>query len=67
MKPLKLTNSAHIIMQIYADRFEHINIIGSGSYGEVFRVKHRETNKYYAIKNYKKIFDNRVLALRTLR
>jgi len=41
--------------------------VGKGAYGEVYKVKHRETGKIYAMKTYKNIFSNRVLALRTLR
>lgn len=41
--------------------------MGKGAYGEVYKVKHRETGKIYAMKTYKNIFSNRVLALRTLR
>ena len=33
----------------------------------MYRVKHRETGKIYAIKKYTNIFKNKVLALRTLR
>lgn len=43
------------------------SIIGKGAYGEVSRVRHRETGKIYAMKKYSKIFSNRILALRTLR
>jgi len=49
------------------DRFIKIQIVGKGAYGEVYKVKHRETGKIYAMKTYKNIFCNRVLALRTLR
>lgn len=62
IKPLKM-----MAQQIYDDRFLHVNIVGCGAYGEVYRVKHRETGKIYAIKKYTNIFKNRVLALRTLR
>lgn len=62
LKPLKMASQ-----QMYDDRFLHINIVGYGAYGEVYRVKHRETGKIYAIKKYTNIFKNRVLALRTLR
>lgn len=48
-------------------KFLNEGIIGSGSYGEVYRVRHKETKKIYAVKIYKNIFINRVLALRTLR
>lgn len=47
--------------------FTNLGIIGSGSYGEVYKVRHNETKKIYAIKTYKHIFNNPVLALRTLR
>lgn len=49
------------------ERFIKIQIVGKGAYGEVYKVKHRETGKIYAMKTYKNIFSNRVLALRTLR
>jgi serine/threonine protein kinase len=52
---------------IYDERFHHIGVVGCGAYGEVYKVKHRETGKIYAIKKYKNIFKNRILALRTLR
>jgi serine/threonine protein kinase len=48
-------------------KFTNLGIIGSGSYGEVYKVRHKETDKMYALKIYKNIFQNRVLALRTLR
>lgn len=48
-------------------KFTNLGIIGSGSYGQVYRVKHKQTEKTYAIKIYKHIFTNRILALRTLR
>lgn len=44
-----------------------MGIIGSGSYGEVYKVRHKETKKDYAIKIYKKIFRDPILAIRTLR
>lgn len=62
LKPLK-----QLAQTIYDERFIHINIVGNGSYGEVYRVKHRETGKIYAIKKYMNIFRNRIMALRTLR
>lgn len=48
-------------------KFTNLGIIGSGSYGDVYKVKHKETNKTYALKIYRNIFQSRVLALRTLR
>ena len=36
MKALKRTRP-----QYYDDRFEHIEYIGYGSYGEVYKVRHR--------------------------
>lgn len=54
-------------MNFIDPKFDNLGIIGSGSYGEVFRVRHRETKKFYAVKIYKNIFVNRILALRTLR
>ena len=62
MKPLKRTQPLY-----YDNRFEHIEFIGCGSYGEVCKVRHKETGKIYAIKKYKNIYKDRVLALRTLR
>jgi serine/threonine protein kinase len=47
--------------------FEDLGIIGSGSYGEVHKVRHIKTKVTYAVKRYRKIFTNRILALRTLR
>lgn len=37
----------------FAD-FEVIELIGEGSFGKVFRVKKRDTGKYYAMKTMKK-------------
>lgn len=51
----------------FGPKFTNLGIVGSGSYGEVYRVRHNETKKDYAIKIYKNIFVNRILALRTLR
>lgn len=53
--------------EFIGERFENKGVIGTGSYGDVYKVRHRETGKYYAIKKYKKIFTSRILALRTLR
>lgn len=52
---------------IFNERFILEAPLGFGSYGEVYKVKHRETGKTYALKKYKKIFSNRIMALRTLR
>jgi serine/threonine protein kinase len=51
----------------FGPKFENQGLVGAGTYGEVYRVKHRETGKTYAIKVYQNIFANRILALRTLR
>ena len=37
----------------FAD-FEVIELIGEGSFGRVFRVRKRDTGKYYAMKSMKK-------------
>jgi serine/threonine protein kinase len=51
----------------FGPKFENQGLVGAGSYGEVYRVKHRESGKIYAIKVYQNIFANRILALRTVR
>jgi len=56
-----------LIHKFIGQKFENLGVIGGGSYGEVYKVRHRETKKIYAVKIYKKIFTNRILALRTLR
>ena len=51
MKPLKMSGPV-----IFDDRFVSEGIIGCGAYGSVYKVRHRETNKLYALKRYGKIF-----------
>lgn len=63
MKALKNPNG----LTGFGNKFTNLGILGSGSYGEVFKVRHNETGNIYAIKVYKTIFMNRILALRTLR
>lgn len=64
-QPLKMSNGAG--SSFMCSKFTNLGIIGSGSYGEVYKVRHKETDKIYALKIYKNIFQNRILALRTLR
>ena len=33
----------------YSD-YKHIKYIGKGGYGEVYKVRHNETNEYFALK-----------------
>ena len=63
--PMKKANGSG--STFITNKFTNLGIIGSGSYGEVYKVRHKETNRMYALKIYKNIFQNRVLALRTLR
>ena len=51
----------------FGPKYKSEGLLGAGSYGEVYQVKDIKTGKTYAIKKYKKIFQNRILALRTLR
>lgn len=68
MKPMKNSNGLANSFSInFGLKFTNLGILGSGSYGEVYKVKHNETGNIYAIKFYKSIFTNRILALRTLR
>lgn len=68
MKALKNPNGlANASSANLGTKFTNLGVLGSGSYGEVFKAKHNETGNIYAIKVYKSIFMNRILALRTLR
>ena len=67
MQKQPIKNLRGVGPSVIGSKFTSLGIIGSGSYGDVFRVRHNETKKIYAIKVYKNIFANRILALRTLR
>lgn len=67
----KLLNNPKIaennIENYISSDYENLGVIGSGSYGDVYQVQHKVTKTKYAVKLYKRIFDNKILALRTLR
>ena len=48
-------------------KFTNLGIIGSGDNWELYKLRHKETNKVYALKIYKNIFRDRELALKVLR
>ena len=66
-KPINLKMREGAGFNFVGPNFTNLGVIGSGSYGEVYRVRHNETKKIYAVKTYKNIFHNPILALRTLR
>ena len=66
-KPINLKMREGAGFNFVGPNFTNLGVIGSGSYGEVYRVRHNETKKIYAVKTYKNIFQNPILALRTLR
>ena len=66
-KPIHLKMREGAGFNFVGPNFDNLGVIGSGSYGQVYKVRHKENKKIYAIKTYKNIFQNPVLALRTLR
>ena len=66
-KPLSLKLKESAGFNFVGPDYTNLGIIGSGSYGEVYKVRHKQTKKDYAIKIYKKIFRDPILAIRTLR
>jgi len=51
----------------FGPRYARKNQIGSGSYGDVFEALDRETGRIVAIKQFKRLFENKFIALRALR
>ncbi|CAG9332141.1 CDKL2_5 [Blepharisma stoltei] len=52
------------------DKYETLEIIGEGTYGTVYKVRHKETGAYYAIKKFKESDENqaiRKIAMREIR
>ncbi|CAG9312659.1 CDKL2_1 [Blepharisma stoltei] len=52
------------------DKYETIEIIGEGTYGTVFKARHKETGVYYAIKKFKESDEDqaiRKIAMREIR
>lgn len=51
--------------QLFLGTYEVEALIGSGSFGQVFRCRHIKTGKRYAIKEFKNKFSNRKKAFET--
>jgi serine/threonine protein kinase len=46
--------------------YKVIELLGKGSYGHVYKIKHRTTKKYFAMKYIKGIFTHESMAKSTL-
>ena len=50
MKQIQLKPGHFCFCQVGPNSFELVNLLGRGSFGEVFQVKHKRTGKAYAMK-----------------
>ena len=50
-------SSGGSLPSLYKEKFEEIQLIGRGSFGEVYKVLDKEKQKYFAVKKLKKLND----------
>jgi hypothetical protein len=50
-------SSGGSVSSLYKEKFEEIELIGRGSFGEVFKVLDKDKKKYFAVKKLKKLND----------